>query len=865
MPKSDDEMSDDQNGDLEDAPGSDDKETSPQLSATKNLLRHDAPDSVSAHDLQERFSQISLENYDTIKYTGSSAGLRVLNKSLFKDGQVLWPGRQNVVLQMLPQDEVVVLKTDLSESGSPQVKMGIGIGMQMGIFGSDTKGWSPDNACRKNCLYTSMVDRYITLDERKTLVDAYFRKIHPVLPILNKRRFLQQYEDGTVPAVLLLCVLLVAYRYVKPEDMRITADNEDFGEYLYKRIMTYLRCYASKSVIHIIQANLLMVVYLDLEDSDTESIQWYALGTAIRMAQELGLHRSSAHWKIPKSEIETRHRLFFACYILDRWIGARCGKPLTILDRDFDTGFPNAYEVHDSDDASNGSLADDNRDTDMDEEPPYLAFIHLIKLSEILGRILKALYAPKAKYANHNAGIDDPTILLVFDRRLNHWKATLDAGMIPKGKGEPKPDPDNPDQTEAHNLKIDPQHRVMLDMCYHVSQLLLHRQFIQVPTVELDSAMEDLINHSHSVCTQAAVNINVIAQEAEFRHFIGVSPTTLIYAVFQAALIHMYNINSDKMKMQSKFNLKRSMGFLSKRRKWVAVSRVIEILKLMATLNSIDGHIFASTSEDDQAEAPHAAESSSTTTAKKKRRSRTASKSASNQDAIVKTEMVEATEGEHYEESMRPTIIPAYLPFNYDLVVDEMPKGQWIQRMMSTSVVGGITPDIQASISSLLSVNNAMSRTDSHMQGMESQQPTNMNPTLPNVNMRPATMPQQMPDTALIPWHHLQMLSQQSYVPYPMYAAHNPQQEGSMHAAHPNMYGAQQPYPIPVNPNLSNKPEFQQGSQSNVAPTMFQQQHPPLAGSLPRPRQDANTLMPPGSLNWEDWNSYVDQETNRQQ
>lgn len=150
-------------------------------------------------------------------------------------------------------------------------------------------------------------------------------------------------------------------------------------------------------------------------------------------------------------------------------IGARAGKPLTILDRDFDTGFPSAYEVHDSDDSGSTSSTTEEGEGDshMDEEPPYLAFIHLIKLSEILGRILKALYAPKAKYANHNAGIDDPTILLVFDRRLNHWKATLDAGMIPKGKGEPKSDPENPDQSEVQNLKINPQHRgkLSVDIC----------------------------------------------------------------------------------------------------------------------------------------------------------------------------------------------------------------------------------------------------------------------------------------------------------------------------------------------------------------------------------------------------------------
>jgi hypothetical protein len=143
--------------------------------------------------------------------------------------------------------------------------------------------------------------------------------MHPVLPILNKHRFLQQVETGTTPNVLLFSVLAVAYRYVKPDNMQITIGNDDFGAYLYKQIMTFLRCNASRTAIHIVQSNLLMALYLDLDDSDTESVQWYALGNAIRMAQELGLHRSSSNWEIPKSEIETRHRLFFACYILDRW------------------------------------------------------------------------------------------------------------------------------------------------------------------------------------------------------------------------------------------------------------------------------------------------------------------------------------------------------------------------------------------------------------------------------------------------------------------------------------------------------------------------------------------------------------------
>ena len=176
-----------------------------------------------------------------------------------------------------------------------------------------------------------------------------------------------------------------------------------------------------------VQAALLMTLYLDMDDGDVESVQWFTLGSAIRMAQDLGLHRSCVHWKLPPSEIETRHRVFYACYVLDRWMAARAGKPLTILDRDFDTAMPSVYEVTDA------------SSPETTGEPVYRHFALLIKLSEILGRVLKALYMPKAKHSNSNAGLDDPTIRVVFDRRLKNWKASLDdenAPIPPTQKGK---------------------------------------------------------------------------------------------------------------------------------------------------------------------------------------------------------------------------------------------------------------------------------------------------------------------------------------------------------------------------------------------------------------------------------------------
>lgn len=258
--------------------------------------------------------------------------------------------------------------------------------------------------------------------ENSKSIIRYFAHIHPFFPIVNKSRFFDQYHSEQRPSILVYAVLALSFRFASRHfPGLVSAKDGDAAEYAdgyFRKVMKRLRDIAMlRSRLCHVQAALLMTLYLDLEEDNglIESVQWFTLGKAIRMAQDLGLHRSCEHWNLPRSEIEMRHRVFYACYVLDRWIGARSGKPLTILDRDFDTALPSPYEV-----------VDDPSGEEQPQPPIYRPFLLLIKLSEILGRVLKAVYAPKAKHSNGNAGLDDSTILVVFDRRLKNWRASLD-------------------------------------------------------------------------------------------------------------------------------------------------------------------------------------------------------------------------------------------------------------------------------------------------------------------------------------------------------------------------------------------------------------------------------------------------------
>ncbi|ORY99251.1 transcription factor domain-containing protein [Syncephalastrum racemosum] len=170
-------------------------------------------------------------------------------------------------------------------------------------------------------------------------------------------------------------------------------------------VMKSLRDATVRSRLWHVQAALLVTLYLDIDEGDVEAVQWFTLGKAIRTAQDLGLHHSCAHWKLPRSEVETRHRVFYACYVLDRWTGARAGQTADNF------GSSSSVEVNDEDREAEEQL-------ETKEEKPYATLLLMIKLSEILGRLLKAMYAPNSKNSNHSAGLDDPTIWTVFEQRL---------------------------------------------------------------------------------------------------------------------------------------------------------------------------------------------------------------------------------------------------------------------------------------------------------------------------------------------------------------------------------------------------------------------------------------------------------------
>lgn len=181
-------------------------------------------------------------------------------------------------------------------------------------------------------------------------------------------------------------------------------------------------------------------------------------------AQDLGLHRSSSGWHIPAPEMELRRRIWYVTYLLDRWVSlklegrgikkttycyaifvekvaAELGRPITIVDGEFDVEPPSVYEVrscHQKDFSERPFVPDILLQADLDvrrKTPVYSQFRHSLLLGQIFGQVLSGLYSPMSI----RSGQRNPSLVHALDERLKEWKCNLPLELLYDSRGSKYP------------------------------------------------------------------------------------------------------------------------------------------------------------------------------------------------------------------------------------------------------------------------------------------------------------------------------------------------------------------------------------------------------------------------------------------
>jgi hypothetical protein len=223
-------------------------------------------------------------------------------------------------------------------------------------------------------------------------------------PVIDKVEFMDAFEQRTKPApsrMLLNAMFCVACRHLRADHPVLKRHNLDpkrlFKLFTDRAAMAFTRQYFNPNV-STIQALLLVTTNPNYTPHGNPN--WIWCGMAIRMAQDIGFHRCNGAFAVTPAQEDFAKRLWWTIYCNDRWTCAMWGRPLGISDADVDTEKP---EVK----------------TQEDE-----TFVEFIKLSEIVGEVLRRLYSAKARSMTH--GTKEVESVIEFLRgMLNEWRKNL--------------------------------------------------------------------------------------------------------------------------------------------------------------------------------------------------------------------------------------------------------------------------------------------------------------------------------------------------------------------------------------------------------------------------------------------------------
>ncbi|OZJ04608.1 hypothetical protein BZG36_02038 [Bifiguratus adelaidae] len=497
---------------------------------------------IVTDDLTSQMKTLAIEEYDDVVYVGPSAGVHIFHETFnFLRENFEIPGSS--------------LRYRLLNDGKGEIAL-------MKRKPIVQKRLPPDPKMPKE-----QVDR---------LIEKY---IHPFIPVVNKSHFLRQYHYNvpTPPQpALFYTVLAVGARFISPDEELVFEDGPIYapqlGAALYALADGLIASERRKARLSTVQSLLLLSLYFEAySSSDEKDCRWDAVGEAIRMALELGLNRNSSKWRIPRSEVEVRRRIWFACYILDRWIGAESGKPLFIMDFDFDVELPSPYEIDDE-------VCSSPFNSPGDKKPVHQVFIELIRVSEVLGHILQALYSPKARIM----GMLSESTLQTLHLRLTRWKMSL------------------PPELQLATPQLEDGAGVVwssiLECAYYTVLLLLHRPFT---ASENDAAESKRAVQSQNICLHAANQIITVAESMGKIESLCFSFSIYIYTIFQAGLCHMSNVKSKdpEMRARSLEGLRKATRLLEQKASMIIAKKAALVLDVLAKMHDVGKTSNASPSE----------------------------------------------------------------------------------------------------------------------------------------------------------------------------------------------------------------------------------------------------------------------------
>lgn len=346
------------------------------------------------------------------------------------------------------------------------------------------------------------------------LVDAYFKWVAPIVPVINRNRFMKQYRDSkNPPSLLLLQAILLAGSRVctNPQLMDANGSTTPAALTFYKRAKALYDANYEDDRVTIVQALVLMGWYWEGPEDVTKNVfYWSRVATIV--AQGSGMHRSVEGSQLSQADKRLWKRIWWTLFTRDRSVAVALGRPVHINTDDSDVEMVCEEDF----------IEDDSGDPpEYPPDPLHVQFfLQYVKLCEIMGLVLSQQYSVASKARRQNA-ID----LTHSDMALADWLQNC-----PKEVYWEMP---------RHHFWS-----ALLHSNYYTTLCLLHRAHMPPASNSKTGYMEEGVYPSRNIAFQAAAMITSIIENLAAHDELRYCPAFVVYSLFSALIMHVYQMRS---------------------------------------------------------------------------------------------------------------------------------------------------------------------------------------------------------------------------------------------------------------------------------------------------------------------------------
>lgn len=219
----------------------------------------------------------------------------------------------------------------------------------------------------------------------RTLIDLYFRTVHPSFPILHKKVFIEKYErtHREFMAPLLAAVYILALNWWNYEPALSALQKPDV-EALFRLGTQTFSDALDRPKLSSVQAGLLL-----LQCQPNHNRSWMLCSQVVAVTEELGIGLDSGKWRLPRWERGLRRRLAWAVWLQDKWLSVSEARPSHIdrlrtwhIKHVNADDFPERHEI--------------DEEGSAEVEIGRLLFMEFIKLTEIVEDMTDNLFTVRS-------------------------------------------------------------------------------------------------------------------------------------------------------------------------------------------------------------------------------------------------------------------------------------------------------------------------------------------------------------------------------------------------------------------------------------------------------------------------------------